>query len=123
MALGIRQDHHPRPSLHRHHPLHPLRHLHQFSLVPPHHESTFTAGRLLFLATAIAYFAFGGISIGLAYLRDESKLEPVDGWYSTLASAPAGWLPFGVGRVKEYKVPGIQKKEGVLALVGLSVLL
>lgn len=101
----------------------------KISLVSPQHESTFTAGRSLLLATVIANFAFGGISIGLACLRDESKLEPVDRWYCALAGVVTRVLLLWLaaisvwGVVKEYEVHGIQKKEGVLALVGLSVLL
>ena len=101
----------------------------KISLVSPQHESTFPTGRFLLLATAIANLAFGGISIGLACLRDESKLEPVDRWYSAVAGVVTRVLLLGLaaisvwGVVKEYEVQGVPKKEGVLALVGLSILL
>ena len=101
----------------------------KISLVSPQHESTFTAGRFLLLASAIANFAFGWVSIGLACLRDENKLEPVDRWYSAVAGVVTRVLLLGLaivsvwGVAKEYEVRGIQKKEAVLALVGLSILL
>ena len=101
----------------------------KISLVSPQSESTFTVGRFLLLATAIANLVFGGISVGLACLRDESKLEPVDRWYSAVLGLVTRVLLLGPavasvwGVVKEYEVRGIQKKEEVLALVGLSILL
>ena len=120
--------HHPRPSLNR---LWALRFVvyAKISLVSPRHESVFTAGRFLLLVTATTNFAFGSISIGLACLWDESKLEPVDRWYSAVAGVVTRVLLVGLtvvsvwGNVKEYDIRGIQKKEEVLALVGLSVLL
>lgn len=101
----------------------------KISLVSPQSESTFTVGRFLLLSTAIANLVFAGISIGLACLRDESKLEPVDRWYSAVLGLVTRVLLLGPavasvwGVVKEYEVQGIQRKEEVLALVGLSILL
>lgn len=101
----------------------------KISLVSPQSDSTFTAGRFLLLATAIANLVLGGISIGLACLRDESKLEPLDRWYSAVVGLVTRVLLLGPtvasvwGVVKEYEVRGIQKEEEVLALVGLSILL
>lgn len=101
----------------------------KMSLVSPQGDSTFTTGRFLLLATAIANLVFGGISIGLACLRDESRLEPVDRWYCAVAGLVTRVLLLGPavasvwGVVKEYEVRGIRKKEEVFALVGLSILL
>lgn len=101
----------------------------KMSLVSPQVDSTFTTGRFLLLATAIANMVFGGISIGLACLRDESRLEPMDRWYCAVAGLVTRVLLLGPavasvwGVVKEYEVRGIRKKEEVFALLGLSILL
>jgi hypothetical protein len=101
----------------------------KISLVSPRQDSTFTAGRFLLLATATTNFALGGMSVVLICLRDESKLEPVDRWYSAVAGVMTRVPMLGLaavsvwGVVKEYEVQGIRKKEEVLALVGLGILL